>query len=52
MITNQLVNQSIDYIMRHLDEEISIEDVADHCHFSKYFHNISLAEFRKDMNTT
>lgn len=37
MITNQLVNQSIDYIMRHLDEEISIEDVADHCHFSKYY---------------
>jgi len=37
MITNELVNQSIDYIMRHLDEEISIEDVADHCHFSKYY---------------
>lgn len=36
MIINKLVNQSIDYIMRHLDEEISIEDVADHCHFSKY----------------
>ena len=52
MITNQLVNQSIDYIMRHLDEEISIEDVADHFHFSKYFNNISPAEFRKDMNTT
>lgn len=37
MITNELVNQSIDYIMRHLDEEISIEDVADYCHFSKYY---------------
>jgi len=37
MITNELVNQSIDYIMRHLDEEISVEDVADHCHFSKYY---------------
>jgi len=37
MITNKLVNQSIDYIMRHLDEEISIEDVADHCYFSKYY---------------
>jgi len=37
MITNQLVNQSIDYIMRHLDEEISIEDVAAYCHFSKYY---------------
>lgn len=37
MITNELVNQSIDYIMQHLDEEISIEDVADYCHFSKYY---------------
>lgn len=39
MITNELVKQSIDYIMRHLDEEISIEDVADYCHFSKYYYS-------------
>ncbi|KZL90227.1 hypothetical protein CLMAG_39980 [Clostridium magnum DSM 2767] len=32
MITNELVIKSIDYIMQHLDEEISIEDVADYCH--------------------
>lgn len=37
MITNELVNQSIDYIMQHLDEEITIEDVANYCHFSKYY---------------
>lgn len=37
MISNELVSQSIDYIMQHLDEEISIEDVANHCHFSKYY---------------
>jgi AraC-type DNA-binding domain-containing proteins len=37
MITNKMVNRSIDYIMQHLDEEISIEDVADYCHFSKYY---------------
>jgi len=36
MITNELIKQSIDYIMQHLDEEISIDDVADYCHFSKY----------------
>jgi AraC family transcriptional regulator len=36
MITNELVSKSIDYIMQHLDEEISIEDVANYCHFSKY----------------
>jgi AraC family transcriptional regulator len=45
MITNELVKQSIDYIMQHLDEEISIEDVADYCHFSKfYFSRIFKAE--------
>lgn len=37
MIIKELINQSIDYIMRHLDEGISIEDVADYCHFSKYY---------------
>ena len=37
MITKELVIKSIDYIMQHLDEEISIEDVADYCHLSKYY---------------
>jgi AraC family transcriptional regulator len=37
MITNKLVNEGIDYIMQHLDEEITIEDVANYCHFSKYY---------------
>jgi len=37
MITNDVVSKSIDYIMQHLDEEISIADVADYCHFSKYY---------------
>lgn len=36
MIRNELINQSIDYILKHLDEEISIEDVAGHCNYSKY----------------
>lgn len=37
MISNQLVIKSIDYIIRHLDEEILIEDVADYCYLSKYY---------------
>ncbi len=37
MLTNELVNKSIDYIIQNLDEEISIEDVADYCHLSKYY---------------
>lgn len=36
MISNELVIKSIDYIMQHLDEEISIDDVANYCHLSKY----------------
>lgn len=37
MIKNEMVKRGIDYIMEHLEEEISIEDVAGHCHFSKYY---------------
>lgn len=37
MIKNELVIKAIDYIMQHLDSEISIGDVADYCHISKYY---------------
>lgn len=37
MIKKELINQSIDYIMRHFDENISVGDVADYFHFSKYY---------------
>lgn len=37
MITNEVVNQAIDYIMMHISEEITIEKVADYCHFSKFY---------------
>lgn len=37
MITNEVVNKSIDYILEHLNEDILIEDVANYCHFSKYY---------------
>jgi len=37
MIKKELINQSIDYIMAHLDENIAIEAVADHFHFSKFY---------------
>jgi len=45
MITSKLVNQAINYIMQHIGEDISIEDVANYCHFSKYhFSRIFKAE--------
>ncbi|MGG7185690.1 AraC family transcriptional regulator, partial [Clostridium butyricum] len=37
MKTNEVVNQAITYIMKHIDGSITIEDVAGHCHFSKYY---------------
>lgn len=36
MITSEVVQKSIDYIIGHLDDAITIEDVARHCHFSKF----------------
>ncbi len=33
----EIINQSIDYIMQHFDENLSIEDVAGHFHFSKFY---------------
>lgn len=37
MITSEAVNQAIDFILQHIEDEISLEDVAAHCHFSKYY---------------
>ena len=36
MDRNQLVNESIDYIMQHLDEDLSLESVAARFFISKY----------------
>lgn len=32
-----MVNKGIEYILQNLDGEISIKDVADYCHLSKYY---------------
>jgi AraC family transcriptional regulator len=37
MNKNKLVNDSIDYMIQHFDENISVGDVADYFHFSKYY---------------
>lgn len=36
LIKNSEINKGIEYILNHIDEKISIEDVASHCNFSKY----------------
>lgn len=37
MITNEAVNRAIDYILLHIEEEITLGDVAEYCHFSKFY---------------
>lgn len=37
MITNEYINQAIDYILTHINERISVDDIASHCNFSRYY---------------
>ncbi len=37
MITNEVINQAIDYILQHIEEELTLGEVAGHCHFSKFY---------------
>lgn len=37
MITNEYINQAIDYILNHINETISVDDIASHCNFSRYY---------------
>lgn len=36
-ITDEVVNQAISYIFAHINENITVKQVADHCHFSQYY---------------
>lgn len=37
MIRNKAVNDAIDFILLHINEELSVDDIASHCHFSQYY---------------
>jgi AraC family transcriptional regulator len=37
MIANEYINRAIDYILDHINENISVDDIASHCNFSKYY---------------
>lgn len=37
MITNEVINHAIDYILQNINEDLSVDDVAAYCHFSKYY---------------
>ncbi|MGN1343449.1 MAG: GyrI-like domain-containing protein [Traorella sp.] len=36
LIENRIINKAINYIFEHLDEDITVDDVAKHCGYSKY----------------
>lgn len=36
-ISNEVINHAIDYILEHINEELSVADVAAHCHFSQFY---------------
>ncbi len=37
MITNEAINRAIDYILEHIEEDVTLDAVAKYCHFSKYY---------------
>ena len=39
MIKSEVINKAITYIMEHITDKIAVEDVAEHCHFSKFYFN-------------
>lgn len=36
IIENPIINKSIEYILNHINEDISVDDVASYCNFSKF----------------
>lgn len=36
---NKVIIEAINYIKAHLEEELTVEDIAEHCHFSKFYFN-------------
>lgn len=37
MINNEYINRAIDYILNNINENISVDDIAAHCNFSRYY---------------
>lgn len=37
MISNEVINKSIDYIIENINNDISVSDVANYCNYSKYY---------------
>lgn len=37
VITDPVINKALEYILYHIEEELTLEDVAKYCHFSKYY---------------
>ena len=46
-IRKAVINQAINYIFEHIDEDITVEDVAKYCSYSKYH---LMRMFKEDMD--
>lgn len=49
VVHNAVVDRAIDFIFAHLDEEITVDDVARHCCYSKYH---LMRMFKEDIDET
>ena len=36
----ELVNQSIDYMIQHMSDELTVKEVADYFHYSEFYFNL------------
>lgn len=39
MVHNKAINCAIDYIRAHLEEDLTVKEIAEQCHFSKFYFN-------------
>lgn len=37
MVNNELINKAIEYIFEHIDEKLTVDEVAQYCHMSKFY---------------
>lgn len=37
MISNPVINEAITYILDHITDDITLDDLANHCHYSKFY---------------
>ena len=39
ILASEIINKGINYILENLQEDLTVEEIADYCHFSKFYFN-------------